>query len=191
MEMDSERASVLLIVVIMLSACVAFPTTTIFSPNTENTRQISSCTTIDKPGKYELTKNITNGGGTQISQSCIKIRTGNVMFDGKGHTIDGRGNSHTVAIDVSSPKNNGSVEVKNLKVTNWHKGIAFRDGEIGQLRNIQASSNVYGISIEKSQLVVTRDNTLENNLIGMKVSDDTIAIQLIGNKFSNNKVDKV
>ena len=115
----------------------------------------------------------------------------NVIFDGKGHSIDGRGNSHTVAIEVNSPNNNGSVEVKNVKITNWHKGVAFREGEIGQIRNIQASSNVYGISIEKSQLVVTRDNTVENNLIGMKVGDDTIAIHLIGNEFSNNKVDKV
>lgn len=189
MEMDPRRASVLVIVVIMLSACVAFPAA-VFSPNTENTRQINSCTTIDKPGTYELTKNITNGGGTQISKSCIKIQTGDVIFDGKGHSIDGRGNSHTVAIEVNSPKNDESVEVKNVKVTNWHKGVAFRQGEIGQIRNIQASSNVYGISIEKSQLVVTRDNTLEHNLIGMKIADNTIAIHLTGNEFSNNKVDK-
>ena len=188
--MDPRLASALLVVVLLFSACVAFPTT-VLSPHTDNKWKINSCTTIDKPGKYELAKNITNGGGTRISQSCIKIRTGNVIFDGNGHTIDGRGNSQTVAIDVNSSNSNGSVEIRNVTVTNWHKGIAFRHSNVGQLRNIHASSNVYGLYIENSKLVVTRDDTLENNLIGMKIGGSTLTIQLIGNKFSNNKVNKI
>ncbi|GAA0255412.1 NosD domain-containing protein [Haladaptatus pallidirubidus] len=159
--------------------------------NSLKKQNINSCTTIDEPGRYELTKNITNGGGTPISQSCIEIQSGNVVFDGNGHTIDGRGNSHTVAIDVNTPENSKNIQITNAVITNWHEGIVFRHDELGEIQNVTASSNVYGISLENSQLVITRNSILKDNLVGKRVSGSSIHIQLWGNEFSGNQVDTI
>ncbi|WP_368411898.1 NosD domain-containing protein [Haladaptatus halobius] len=129
--------------------------------------------------------------GTGISQSCIEIRSGNVILDGNGHTIDGRGNSHTTAIQVNTSNNSSNIQITNAVITDWYKGIVFQHSEPGKIQNISASSNVYGISIEDSHLVMTKNNRLQNNLVGMKVSDNSIHIELWGNSFSENQVKKL
>lgn len=190
MEMDLKQVFLSLIMVVFLSACVSIPAI-MLSSNGLKKQNINSCTTIDEPGRYELTTSITNGGGTRISQSCIEIRSGNVIVDGNGHTINGRGNSHTVAIDVDTSNSSQNVQITNVVVTDWHKGIAFRNGVPGKIQNVTASSNVYGISIESSQPVMTRDTVLRENLVGIKVSDNSTHIQLWGNEFSGNQVDEI
>ncbi|MFH5800801.1 NosD domain-containing protein [Haladaptatus sp. CMAA 1911] len=184
-----ERRVIIVIIVISLSACVGIQATPSISGYL-NTQKINSCTTIDKPGRYELTTDITNGGGTGISQSCIEIRSGNVVLDGNGHTIDGRGNSHTTAIQINTASIN-DVQISNVKVTNWHEGIAFQHGSIGEIHNVSASSNVYGISIEDSHLIVTTDSRMENNLVGIKSSDNSLHLKLWGNTITHNNVDRI
>ncbi|WP_266081325.1 pectate lyase-like adhesive domain-containing protein [Haladaptatus caseinilyticus] len=187
--MGRMRGWVSILVIIVLSACVGVQSTQLVFDNPD-TQKINSCTVIDNPGRYELTTNITNGGGTRISQSCIEIRSGNVVLDGNGHTIDGRGNSHTTAIQINTSSNN-DVRISDMTITNWHKGIAFQHGTIGKIEDINASSNVYGISIEDIHLVITTNSRLENNLVGIKTSDGSVHLKLWGNTVVNNNVDRI
>ena len=189
--MQGGRKWVLIGIIIMISlaACVGIQTAQMAS-GSPRTQKINSCTTIDKPGQYELTSDITNGGGTGISQSCIEIQSGNVVIDGNGHVIDGRGNSQTTAIRVNTSKMS-NVKIANVVITNWHKGIAFQHGSIGEIRNISASSNVYGVSIEDSYFVVTTNSRLENNLVGIKSSTNSLNLKLWGNTITDNNVDRI
>ncbi len=187
MQMDLKRISVLLVLVITLSACVGVQSMLLPS-NDVNRKEIKSCTVIDEPGRYELTADIRNGGGTGISQSCIEIRSGNVILDGNGHAIDGRGNSHTTAIQVKTTEDGNDILITNMTLTDWHKGVAFENGSQGKIQNVTAASNVYGIAVENSSQVITKDNKLRRNLVGMKISDDSIHIELWGNTFSDNQV---
>lgn len=45
---------------------------------------VDSCTTIDEPGRYELTKDIT----ASDENNCIEITASNVILDGREHTIN-------------------------------------------------------------------------------------------------------
>ena len=74
---------------------------------------------IDKPGVYELTKDILD----TKAPVCIEIRCDNVVFDGKGHRIRGvdAANSAGVLIHGSGPISN--VMIRNLVTEGWFYGI--------------------------------------------------------------------
>ncbi len=75
MQLDPKRVSVLLLLVITLSACFGIQTT-LLSSNDLNRQEINSCTVIDKPGRYELTTNITNGGEQEFLKAVSKFGQG-------------------------------------------------------------------------------------------------------------------
>lgn len=178
---------VLLIFTISSSGCLGTQSANQIS-KVENKKTINTCKSVDKPGYYELRSNITNGGGTGISESCIKILSGGVVLDGNGHTISGRGNSHTTGIQVSTSKVNSGVKIQNLSVTNWHNGVEFRQTMTANIENVEASSNVFGISVENASQVRIKSNTIQNNTIGIRVDDGIDQIEIGNNSLSNNRI---
>jgi parallel beta-helix repeat protein len=157
--------------------------------NVESQKNINSCTSIDKPGHYELRSDITNGGGTGISKSCIKIRSGNVVLDGNGHTISGRGNSHTTGVQVITSKGAGGVKIRNVSLTDWHNGVEFRQAKAANIQNVRASSNVFGISVESVSQAQIKRNTARNNTVGIRVDEGIKQLEIGQNSFSDNEVD--
>lgn len=174
-----KLTGILLALVLFLVVCVGIQTVLISAGGLDR-KQISSCSTIDEPGRYELTSEITNGGGTRISQSCIEIRSGNVILDGNGHVIDGRGTSHTIGVAVRTSENssNKEVRIENVTVTDWHKGVAFHSAAQGRVQDVSASGNVYGIHIENTRFVLTMNYSSNNNIVDSKASRGSIHIQL-------------
>ncbi len=71
---------------------------------------VNSCRTIDSPGLYELTSDITN----LTTESCIEITSSDVIFDGQGHTIEkgiiGAG------VNVSTTSTMSNVTVRDVTV---------------------------------------------------------------------------
>jgi parallel beta-helix repeat protein len=160
----------------------ASPTITSVSPVEGAQSTVDSCTTIDEPGTYVLTADVDNGGGTAISQACIEITADGVTFDGNGHTIDGRGVSHTKGVAVVNAQN---VTVTNFEVTDWHSGVLVENGS-ATVRDVHTVSNAYGVRLENASPSTVADNTVESNLVGIDADGERVTLD--GNDFSNNEV---
>lgn len=78
-----------------VSAVAVEPSTAAIKPaaiggTSQGVTEISQCTTIDEPGRYVLTSDITDSG----ARHCIRIIASDVVFDGQGHTLDARTRSN-------------------------------------------------------------------------------------------------
>jgi parallel beta-helix repeat protein len=146
---------------------------------------VDGCGTIEEPGRYVLTRNITNNLGTRTSQNCLWINASDVVLEGAGHRIDGIGVTDSIGIYVGSPKSTENVTVRNLTVSDWHKGVWHRGVRGGVLRNVTASDNAIGLGIENATDTRVIDNAASENLIGIRVTRSSLAA-LSGNTFENN-----
>ena len=155
-----------------------------------NVHNISDCTYINSPGEYILTQDIITS-----SISCINICSGDVIFDGAGHTIYGIGPEYSRG--VSLPGANCSmgvqqVTVKNLTVTGWGKGISVVGSSNITLNNNNVSNNEYGIYLGGSYFYPSdsyyntlSSNNVSNNNYGIYLSDSNYNT-LSSNNVSNN-----
>ncbi|WP_410767334.1 right-handed parallel beta-helix repeat-containing protein [Haloferax sp. DFSO60] len=136
--------------------------------------EINSKFTITQSGTYTLGKDIEHGGGTHLSEACIQINADNVVFDGRGLILGGKGVSDTSGIVAQNVRN---VTVKNVTVTRWDYGIRFENVIGGVVENVNADANGYGISFKDTYMAVVRDTNVENNLLGVvfdSLSDATL-----------------
>lgn len=143
---------------------------------------VDSCTTITESGTYALTADIENAGDTAISQSCIEIRADDVTFDGNGHTIAGRGESHTNAVAVSAAD---GVEVRNVEVHDWHAGVVAENASV-TVSEVHTHANAYGVRLENTSAEVS-NNTVEENLVGVYAEGDG-DVSLSDNELSGNEI---
>ena len=137
-----------------------------------NPTPIDNCGTIDEPGVYVLTDDITQGGDgggfTFASQTCLLVESDDVVLDGQGHTVDALGNSDTTGITVGGA--NASVEdvtVTNVTVTDWNRGVYFRNSDGGTLRDATVADNAFGVMIERSSGTSLVRSRVEDNLLGV------------------------
>jgi parallel beta-helix repeat protein len=158
------------------------PTVASVSPVEGAQSTVDSCTTIDEPGTYVLVSDIDNGGGTAISQACVEITAADVTFDGNGHTIDGRGVSHTKGVAVVNAAN---VTVTNVEVTDWHSGVLVENGS-ATVRGVHTVSNAYGVRLENASESTVADNVVESNLVGIYADGERVTLD--GNDLSDNEV---
>jgi len=154
---------------------------------------------IDKPGSYELTKDILDAK----APVCIEIRCDNVVFDGKGHRIRGvdEANSAGVLIHGSGPISN--VVIRNLVTEGWFYGIYAWGAKDAEIAGVTASNNYFGIAlnpssdsaITNSRLTansygVVMTGSTRNTISGCRITGNDLAgISLYGsagNTFSNN-----
>ena len=73
---------------------------------------IDECTTIDEPGTYALTANVSPDE-LGDRESCVSIRADDVTLDGNGHAVD------TTDVEMRRPAavgTNGSARVENVTV---------------------------------------------------------------------------
>ena len=111
--------------------------------------------TIHTIGTY-----ILNIDSTNLAETAITINSDDVILKGMGHTLDGTDAIDTHAINVIGNRNN--VTIKNLTVTDWHNGIRFENVNNGEIYNVNANSNYYGIWLGGSNNHL-RSNTMHNN----------------------------
>ena len=149
--------------------------------------KIHGCQKITKPGKYILTSNITNGGGTFASQTCIVIKSDNVVLDGNGKHVDGFGISDTTGIAVTGGSNlTENVTIKNLNMSQWNRGIYYHNVDRGTIQNVKLSHNAYGISIENSTRTRVLDIQASHNLVGVFVGPTTSQTDFENESFHDN-----
>ena len=80
---------------------------------------------ITTPGIYYLQNDIL----ADSSGTSIQIMSGNVVFDGMGHTVQGLGSGGTTGILVTK----ANVTVRNVTVTDWYYGISYQNTHTARL----------------------------------------------------------
>jgi parallel beta-helix repeat protein len=109
---------------------------------------------------------------------CINITSSDVIFDGAGYTIDGKDTYGTYGVYVYNPATAlTNITVKNLKVSDWHFGIYYRNIQNGRINENNANSNLFGIRLAYSSNSILTNNTASSN------SNDGILLD-----YSNNAI---
>ena len=144
---------------------------------------VTSCTTISEPGRYALRRNV--GGSAGLSDSCITIRANNVVLDGFGHTVDGRGVTNSTGIRVEGESVN-DVTVRAVTVTDWNRGIHVMNGSQVTIRKVNATTNAEAISVWNTDRSSITRSTFHRNLIGVVVDNASTNVTVSGNRFEGN-----
>lgn len=105
--------------------------------------------------------------------------------DGGGHRIAGIGVTDSTGVYVGSPAEQDNVTVRNLTVSDWHKGVWYRGVRNGAVRDINATDNAIGIGVENASGTRILDNEASKNLIGIRVTVSVLE-SLSGNEVSGN-----
>lgn len=178
--------SLLLALVLSIVASVglvaAVPADTAASPATP----VDSCTTITEPGVYVLTTDLKDNKDTRISESCIEIQTDDVVFDGDGHIIDGKGISDTRGVSVNASAEATNVTVRNLTVSDWNVGVFYQSVSGGEIQSVNASGNAYGINLDDSTDVEVRENSVSHNLVGIDLLRGNADVTVTNNTVEDN-----
>jgi hypothetical protein len=155
--------------------------------------QISSCQDITSPGVYELSGNIV----TTTGQDCIRIKTSNVIIDGKGYTIKQNnllsGYSGIISYSLGAdPKyyGNTNLSIKNVIIQDFWFGIWLNRVNNSMVLN----STIYlpasiGIS-ESSQgiyMLSSSYNSIKNNIVKRASGSELVLNGGSYNNITNNR----
>jgi PGF-CTERM protein len=125
---------------------------------------IDSCTTIDTPGAYVLTSNITNTS----ADPCISITANDTELDGGGHTLAGNRSNYGIRID-NGEASQSNVTIRNLATDRWVRAIAFMNTTGGLVENTTSTGSIEGYLIQESTNVTIRNNYAHGNSLGIHV----------------------
>jgi hypothetical protein len=124
---------------------------------------ISACGTINVPGNYAVTKNLTASG------DCLTLTVSNVAIDLQGHKITGDGTGDGI---TDGGNNIAFIVVANGAITNFDTGIELTtfDSQTSDLiLNVSASGNAAdGIDI------AGRDNNLSGVIASLNGGDGIV-----------------
>lgn len=147
--------------------------------------RIDSRTTVTEPGRYELVEDIREGGGTPISDACLRIQSSDVVLDGAGHTVDGHGVSDTVGIAIGSDTALENVVVTNVTLSDWEHGVYVDGVSEVRLDDVSVVGNGYGIWFERAGTGEVHHSRITGNLLGVVVPPEG-GVHLLGNTVESN-----
>ncbi len=106
-------------------------------------KSITSCKTIDEPGSYLVTRNLTGSG------ICLYVDADDVAIDLGGYVLRGNGTGDGVTANAYRK----GITVRNGTVTNFNSGVSlFGTGSI--VEQVRAHDNTsYGIIVGNGALV--------------------------------------
>lgn len=132
--------------------------------------QVDSCRSIDEPGRYVLTGNVTNSSADR----CLRIRANDVVLDGQGHTVEA-GGAAAVAVNASGPLAN--VTVRDVRVTGADEGVEVDTAVDTRVIGVEAEGNGVGIGFHGTRTGVIRDSTLAaNDAAGVRIRGGTATL---------------
>ena len=159
----------LVLVAPLAAVAVAIPPSTLGAAQTAE--QIDSCRTIDEPGEYELTGDVT----ASAEDACIHVAASDVVLDGNGHTVAGDNASGTGVLvfrgeDVPAIPEYAleNVTVRNLTTENWADGVKVGKMDGGgtnmRLADVTARDNDgTGLRLVETENVTVRNVTATGN----------------------------
>ena len=106
-------------------------------------KNIAQCKTIDEPGSYLLTKNLTATG------NCLVVAADHVTIDLGGYALSGNG----TGFGVISSSNDANVAVRNGTVTGFEVGVGLQ-GPASVVEDVRAPANsLHGIILAPRSIV--------------------------------------
>ncbi len=177
----SARGLLLVGIVIVLVAV----STGAVSAQRANVSTVDSCTTIDTPGRYALTGNVS-GDIENPDAACIEITAGNVTLDGRGHAVTGTGAGHGIEIDgTENPVSN--VTVRDLRASNWSIGVFALGSDNGTIRRTITENSTEGLALGASSNYTLVNNTARGNAIAVALGGQSQNNTLRGMVAVENK----
>ncbi len=190
MQRRPDRATVLLPVVVLVPLVALEPIAVAIviaggSGSAAEPTPVESCTTIDEPGEYELVADIVDDMHTRLSQACLEITADEVALDGGGHLVDGKGISDTTGVHV---RNASDVVVRDLRVTNWNRGVHLDGVTGGAVVDLHATLNARGLDVERSRDVAVEGGNISANLIGVDLNGENGNVTVADGVAAGNHV---
>ncbi|QLG60652.1 right-handed parallel beta-helix repeat-containing protein [Halorarum salinum] len=130
--------------------------------------EITSCTVIDSPGHYVLTRDIVRSD--EGEGPCIVIRASDVTVDGNGHVLDGNTTQESsdragIATTAAHPVDN--VTVANLTLRQNRDNVRFHSVSDARITNVSSQSPEVGsIVVRGSDHVEISDSYVEGSFQG-------------------------
>jgi PGF-CTERM protein len=143
---------------------------------------IDSCTTIDTPGRYVLTADVSASGGGD----CIVVTASDVTVDGAGHTVSGDGD-HGIFVDGSATGTVSNVTVTRVKTVGWSIGVFLLDATRSRVTDVVAVDATEGIALGRSSNNLLANDTLVGNALGFALGGDSRNNVLRDNVATENK----
>ena len=180
------RIGVIVVVLVVVVVASAFAALQIGGgpPQEGGPTSIDSCTTLSRPGAYELSQNLEN----RNDGACIRIAASNVTFDGDGHRIDGVSAFGSGGVIVGSlDRGTENVSVSNVTVTDWDDGIRYLNVSRGRIEGATSANNRVGVAVlNGSGVTVSNTTAAANDAYGISVTRDSRRTLLTNNTARAN-----
>ena len=139
---------------------------------------------IDAPGRYVLTRDVRDAA----RHVMIEIRSGDVVLDGRGHTVDGLGHfnyvddgnalvpdDESVGIAIEDGSGLRNVTITNLTVAGWGSGISLEGPANVTIENVTATGNLHdGIRLDGvTNASIGRSTATGNRDVGVLLNATT------------------
>lgn len=141
--------------------------------------------TITSPGSYVLSNDIVNSG----QLTCIEIRAPDVVFDGAGHLIDGKGIEGSIGISVNGPEGTRNVTVRNVRIREWDYGVDLHGVVNSSIESSVLQNNLFcGAVLYRNATGNTiRACTITGNVYGLVLSDGAADCVVSDNRIESNE----
>jgi parallel beta-helix repeat protein len=165
---------------------------------------------ISSPGYYILSNDIT----TESVNRIIDIRSSDVLFDGMGHTLNGKNGTTQLTNNIFAGGFTyylHNITVQNVTLKNRSHGIMFSNVTYSRVincgifnsgqdgirvsegyrnnftNNTIKNSSIRGITLTASFSNTVSDNTIINNLYGLRISEGAANNIIYNNYFNNSR----
>lgn len=120
---------------------------------------------------------------TSSANIAITIQRNNIIFDGKGYTINGTGSEIGFNLD-----NVANVTIKNVKIQNFYYGLLVNnESNYNTVTKNTITNSYYGIYVNTSSNYNSiSENTIKNNYYGICIQSSS-NINLTSNTITTNK----
>jgi parallel beta-helix repeat protein len=134
----------------VIADTITFPLKVNNSPPEPNGTPITAPAVISTPGYYRLTNDLFNA----TAEHAILITSSDVVLEGNGHILDGKGDDDTMGVFIAGGPGGGSnVTVRNLTVLDWLEGIGIENQTGTRITGCTATRNVFGVYVGDSDAV--------------------------------------
>lgn len=142
--------------------------------------EISSCTVLDEPGRYVLTRDLAPTGGVEYESpwfgaatGCLIVAqhldAGEFVVDGDGHSITGANVEARTdagrAVGAGVVIDETAATVTDLTVTGWETGV--RSWGVTTVDGVTAVENGVGLALEVAPRAVTDSAVSHNDRTGI------------------------
>ena len=132
---------------------------------------IRGCMQISAPGTYFVVSDILNSS----AEKCVVISSGDVILEGEGHVIDGRGGDYGIYISPSQGRLE-NVTIRNLTLSEWEYGAYVSEVDNSTFSNLSIENGIHGMEVWYGDNNTFAGITFLNNYdgIGMYAGDSNV-----------------